>query len=43
MKMLDKGISKHEIINSLIKDCGMNPEEATEKVFALAKNGNNSS
>ena len=43
LKMLDKGISKHEIINNLINDCGMNAEEATEKVFSLSKNGDNSS
>ena len=42
LKMLKKGSSKHEIINTLINDCGMNPEEATEKVFAHVKNGNNS-
>jgi len=42
LKMFDKGFSKHEIINTLINECGLNPEEATEKVFALAKNGNNS-
>ena len=40
--MFKKGVSKHEIINHLINDCGINAEEATEKVFSIAKNGNNS-
>ena len=43
LKMLYKGVTKHEIINNLINDCGMNPEDATEKVFTLVKNGENSS
>ncbi len=42
LNMFKKGVSKHEIINHLINDCGINAEEATEKVFSIAKNGNNS-
>lgn len=37
LKMLSKGCKKHDIINSLISDCSMDPEEAIEKVFDLSK------
>ena len=37
LKMLDKGMKKHAIIKNLIEECEMDPEEATEKVFNLAK------